>query len=89
MANEITEPHELRLDNRARLTVSGVREVESFDENAIVLQTVRGLLAIHGAQLRLCSLSTDGGQIAVTGSVDMLSYEAERKRSGFLRRLFG
>lgn len=89
MANEITEPHELRLDNRAKLTVSGVREVESFDEAAVALHTVRGLLIVHGAQLRLQSLSTDGGQIAITGQIDTLSYETEQKRGGFLRRLFG
>lgn len=89
MANEITLPHELRLDGRAKLTVTGVREVESFDESAVALHTVRGLLVVHGSQLHLQSLSTDGGQIAIHGQIDTLSYEAEQKRGGFLRRLFG
>ena len=89
MPNETTEPHELRLDGRAKLTVTGVREVESFDETAVALHTVRGLLIVHGSQLHLRSLSNDGGQIAITGLVDTLSYETEQKRGGFLRRLFG
>ena len=89
MPNENTEPHELRLDGRAKLTVTGVREVESFDETAVALHTVRGLLIVHGSQLHLRSLSNDGGQIAITGLVGTLSYETEQKRGGFLRRLFG
>lgn len=82
------EPHELRLDNREKLTVTGVREVESFDENAVTLHTARGLLLIHGEDLRLRSLSGEGGQVAVTGTIDALSYEEAQKAGGFFRRLF-
>lgn len=91
MANEINraEPHELRLDNREKLSVSGVREVESFDENAVVLHTARGVLLIRGSGLHLKTLSIDGGDVAVTGSVDSLSYEEAQKTGGFFRRLFG
>lgn len=91
MANEINraEPHELRLDNREKLSVSGVREVESFDENAVVLHTARGVLIIRGSGLHLKTLSIDGGDVAVTGSVDSLSYEETQKAGGFFHRLFG
>ena len=81
--------HHVILEEREQLAVSGVEEVESFDETAVALHTVRGLLIVHGAQLHLRSLSTDGGQIEITGQVDTLSYEAEQKRGSFLRRLFG
>lgn len=91
MANELNRavPHELRLDNREKLSVSGVREVESFDENAVVLHTARGVLIIRGNGLHLKTLSIDGGDIAVTGTVDALSYEEAQKAGGFFRRLFG
>ena len=82
------QPHELRLDNRARLSVSGVREVESFDETVVVLSTVRGLLVIRGQKLQLQALSIDGGQVSVHGLIDTLAYEEEQKTTGFLRRLF-
>lgn len=83
------EPHELRLDNRARLNVSGVREVESFDENTVVLSTVGGLLIVRGKSLQLQSLSIDGGQVSVHGQIDNLSYEESQKAGGFFRRLLG
>lgn len=91
MANESNreQPHELRLDNRTKLSVSGVSEVESFDENAVVLHTARGILVIRGGGLHLQTLSIDGGQVAVDGTIDSLTYEEPQKASGFLRRLFG
>lgn len=89
MANERPDmPHELRLENRARLNVTGVREVESFDENAVVLHTAKGVLVIRGQSLHLQTLSIDGGQVAVDGTVDALVYEESQKQGGFFSRLF-
>lgn len=89
MEKEIQQPHELRLDNRARLSISGVKEVESFDEAVVVLRTVRGLLIVRGEKLQLQALSIDGGQISVNGLIDSLSYEEEQKTTGFFKRLLG
>ncbi|MDO4845753.1 MAG: sporulation protein YabP [Oscillospiraceae bacterium] len=86
----VEAPHRLTLDGRRRLSLDGVRDVESFDENTIVLHTARGTLVIRGEGLQLQSLSLEGGQVAVDGTVDALIYEdAERNEGGFLRRLFG
>lgn len=90
MANELNraEPHELRLENREKLSITGVREVESFDENAVVLHTARGILIIRGENLHLKTLSIDGGQVAVSGTIGSLSYEEAQKGGGFFQRLF-
>ena len=83
-------PHELRLENRARLSVNGVREVESFDENTIVMVTAKGTLVVRGEDLHIEKLSLDGGDLKVEGAVDALSYEDDRGgRGGLLSRLFG
>ncbi|MCD8331195.1 MAG: YabP/YqfC family sporulation protein, partial [Oscillospiraceae bacterium] len=44
-------PHRLALEERNNLTVSGVEDVESFDENAVVIQTFQGLLVVRGEGL--------------------------------------
>ena len=91
MANESLRgdtPHDLRLENRARLSVTGVREVESFDEESIVLHTAKGVLVIRGQSLHLQTLSIEGGQVAVDGTVDALLYEEPQKQGGFFSRLF-
>lgn len=79
-------PHKLQLNERTSLTMTGVAEVVSFDENTVVLQTSLGLLVIQGQQLQLKNLTLEGGQVAVEGSIRALSYE-EPRQTGW-RRLF-
>ena len=81
--------HTLTLDGREKLTMSGVMEVMRFDDSAVVLRTELGILTVLGQGLRLNTLSTDGGQMAVTGAVSALSYEEPKAPGGWLRRLLG
>ena len=78
-------PHTLTLADRSRL--SGVSEVVSFDENAVVLHTSLGMLTVHGERLQLRQLSPDGGQVAVDGKVTALVYEEPRSDRNWLQRL--
>lgn len=88
MANANELPHALRLENRETLHVTGVSEVESFDEDSVVLHTARGVLVVRGEALHLQTLSIDGGQVAVDGTICALSYEEPQKQGSFLSRLF-
>ena len=86
----LVQPHKLTLDSRSRLQVTGVTEIESFDEAMVVLHTTRGILVIRGTGLHLQLLSLDGGQVHVDGTVNGLQYEEDPGgRSGFFARLFG
>ena len=80
-------PHALQLTERTKLSMTGVSEVISFDENAVVLRTGLGTLSIHGSDLQLKTLSLDGGQVAVDGNVAALIYEDPKPEGGWLRRL--
>lgn len=81
--------HHVILEGRASLSVSGVEEVESFDENAIVMRTSQGTLVVRGEELHIEKLSLDGGDLRVEGMVDSLTYEDDGGvRGGFLARLF-
>ena len=57
-------PHKLILNERRQLTMTGVTEVVSFDENAVVLCTELGRMTVHGQGLQLRQLALDGGQVA-------------------------
>ena len=81
--------HKLCLEERSRLTMSGVTEVVSFDDSTVALRTGLGTLMIHGRELQLKNLSLDGGQVAVDGHISALIYEEPRDRGGWLSRLFG
>ena len=80
--------HGLTLDGRKHLTMTGVTEVVSFDDTAVVLRTQLGTLMIHGQQLQLKTLSLEGGQVAVDGEISALIYEEPRQSSRW-RRLLG
>lgn len=82
--------HHVILEGRERLSVSGVEDVESFDESAIVLHTDQGTLVVRGQDLHIEKLNLDGGELRVEGTVDSLTYEdGGGERSGFFARLFG
>ncbi len=82
-------PHKLTLSERHALTVTGVTDVVSFDDSAVVLHTDLGTLVIAGRELQLKQLSPDGGQVSVEGTVSSLVYEEPRASGGWVRRLFG
>ena len=79
--------HALALDGRKKLTMTGVTEVVSFDDGMVVLRTELGMLTVQGTGLRLKTLSTDGGSVAVDGQVCALFYE-DTQPGGGLRGLF-
>ena len=85
---EMQLPQKLILQQRESLTMTGVTEVVSFDDTAIVLKTNLGDLMIQGEGLRLKTLSLEGGQIAVSGKISALVY-SEPRPTGLLRRLLG
>ena len=82
--------HRLELAGRERLTVSGVEDVERFDENSIVMSTCAGILIVTGENLHIGKLSLDGGELHVDGRIDSVTYEEDgAAQGGFFRRLFG
>ena len=82
-------PHHVVLEERRSLTVSGVEDVERFDETSIVLSTSRGAMVVSGGNLHIEKLSLDGGDLKVEGEIDSISYEDDQTggRGGFFARL--
>lgn len=83
--------HRLELSGRERLIVSGVEEVERFDEEEIVMRTGVGTLVVGGHNLHIGKLNLDGGELHVDGSIHTLLYEdrAAPVQGGFFRRFLG
>ena len=82
--------HRLELEGRERLVVSGVEEVERFDEEEIVMATTAGTLVVGGTGLHIGKLNLDGGELHVDGRIDSVTYEESAGgQGGFFSRLFG
>lgn len=85
----LSVPHRVVIEGRRSLTVSGVTDVERFDENSIALSTSGGAMVISGVDLHIEKLSLDGGDLKVEGEIDAVTYEEEPAagRGGFFARL--
>ena len=83
-------PQNIILEDRHSLTVSGVSDVDSFDEQSIVIFTALGELCVRGSDLHINRLSLEIGEILVEGEIDSLVYsERETKQQGgFFSRVF-
>ena len=83
------KPHTLILEGRKNLIVSGVSDVDSFDDQAIVAYTDLGELTIKGKNLHISKLSVETGDLKVSGEIISLSYTDNRQVSGgIISKLF-
>lgn len=81
--------HEIRLIGRAEMSIAGVEEVESFDDQSVRLQTLAGELYVEGSGIKIGTLDTESGRVSITGRINALYYggdEASEKK-GFFSRL--
>ena len=87
--NTVQLPHHLILEDRRALTVSGVSDVDSFDELTVVIYTEMGELTVKGQGLHINRLNVETGELTLEGSVDSLTYTEIHSRSGgFFGKLF-
>ena len=82
-------PHNLVLEDRKMLTVSGVSDVDSFDEQTVIVFTDMGELTVRGSNLHINRLSVEVGELTVEGNIAALIYSDEApKNGGFFSRVF-
>lgn len=89
MNGESGQIQNIILENRGKLTVTGVKDILTFDEESIILDTQNGILEILGSDLKVESLSLETGEIIAGGTINSLNYAGEKNRSGsFLKNIF-
>jgi len=77
-------PHNIIMENRAKISISGVENAESYNESEVVLHTSKGILIIRGDSMSLSKLNLDSGEITVAGHICVLEYVEPRKSGGSL-----
>lgn len=88
VSRDSKQPHSVILEDRKKLTVTGVSDVDSFDEQSIIVYTGMGELTVHGSNLHISKLNTETGELNITGSVSGMTYTDDRAKGGFLSRMF-
>ena len=80
--------HTVTLNDRKKLSIAGVEDVDCFNEQIVVLKTPLGTLTVTGAGLNVSQLNVEDGRVSVEGDVDALEYTGGKRKGGGLSRLF-
>ncbi|MGI6413350.1 MAG: sporulation protein YabP [Syntrophomonadaceae bacterium] len=69
--------HTIRLVNRKNMELTGINNVNTFDEQLILLETGMGLISISGQDLHITKLNLDEGKVDLEGSINSVEYKAQ------------
>lgn len=88
MCNAAAQEHTIRILDRKKATITGVEDVDCFNEQVVVLRTPLGMLTVTGAALNIAHLNLEEGRVEIEGEFDALEYSGGKKRSGVFAKLF-
>lgn len=87
----LTREHQIIIKSRQAIDITGVKEIDSFDNEEFLLETNMGYLVIRGQQLQLKNLNVADGRVEIKGRIDDLTYVEEgntETAKGFFSKLF-
>jgi len=80
--------HNIILEGRGKMSVSGVEDVESFDDHEVVILTAQGSLVVGGSNLHIGNFSQETGELSLDGAVTSMVYEETVPSASLWSRLF-
>ena len=86
---DLTAQHSINLDNRENLSITGVTDVDEFNEQEILVICQSDELTIKGELLHIEELSIDTGNLIVSGKINSPSYSEKVSGNSIIKRLFG
>ena len=88
MDEVIRSKQNIIIEDRKKLTLSGVKDVISFDDETLLLETVLGRLTVKGAGLHIVNYDTASGDLFAEGKIYAAVYTSDEKNGGFFSRVF-
>ena len=89
MANNEMKHTGFTVKGGEKLNVDGVKTVESFEPGYVTLVLVTGGMSIEGENMKIESLSQQGGELVIVGKINAVMYTKPKKKNGFLSGIFG
>ena len=89
MEENLNKIHNVIVEDRKKFTLSGIKEVCSFDEENILLDTSYGKLAIKGSSLHILNFISESGDLSGEGRIHAFIYTAPETSNGFFAKIFG
>ena len=88
----VTNNHNINIENRKNINISGVKKIENFDESEFLLETNMGYLKITGTNLEIIKLDTYQGDVSIKGKINSFSYlddgKKQEKQESVFSKLF-
>ena len=92
MGDGTNKSQNIILEDRTKLSISGVEQVDNFNETLITLETIRGGISIKGEELNISNLNLEEGKVTIDGMISAISYNnkdnSQGKNGGFLGKMF-
>ena len=92
MDKDITYNHSINLNERKNINITGVKKIDSFDDEEFLLETIMGYMVIKGEGLEIIKLDTYQGNVAIKGKINGLTYmessDKKDKSDSILNKLF-
>lgn len=88
--NKLTANQNIIMENREKISITGVIDIHSFDDELVLAQTELGILTIKGDDLKMNKLNMDSNELIVEGQIIAIAYSDvnNSKKSGFMNKIF-
>ncbi len=86
-----TVSHQLQISERKQIMLTGIKKINSFDNEEFLMESVMGMILLKGSDLEIVKLDTHDGNVSIKGKIDSFTYLDDNKKAredGFLAKLF-
>lgn len=84
-----TSNHSISINERKNIIITGVKKIDSFDEEEFLLETNMGFILIKGSELEIIKLDTYQGNVSIKGKINSLNYMENSNKKEKEDSLFG
>lgn len=88
MQENNTVQHNIIIESRRLLNITGVNEINSYDENMVVANTSMGELTVKGSSLNVNNLNLQSGELNIMGEISALYYNVSKEKSSIISKIF-
>ena len=85
-----TVSHQLQINERKQIMLTGIKKINSFDNEEFLMESVMGMILLKGSELEIVKLDTHEGNVSIKGKIDSFTYMDDNKKreESFLAKLF-
>lgn len=85
-----TVSHQLQISERKQIMLTGIKKINSFDNEEFLMESTMGMILLKGSELEIVKLDTHDGNVSIKGKIDSFTYmdDKKSKEDSFLAKLF-